>query len=256
MIIRKYQTITFAALIIFIACAAKIQAQNLEGTVRYLCTSNWSKMMLHVDYMSKLQRDRNMYVWGTRSEWKNYTMLHFNPTASKYEESDEEIEPGDQNWSNRKQVFFMTRDFANNSIYEGITLLGKTYLIQDSLQPPAWKILNDMKEVAGHICMNASLNDAIRMQTTEVWFALDIPIPTGPDRFYGLPGMILEVNINDGAMVMTADKIDLKKLTTEMDLPLKIKGKKIDMDEYNKLFYSQVKERKANEEPWFWGLRY
>lgn len=236
--------------------AYNVKAQSNEGTIRYLCTSNWSKMMMHVDYISKIQRDRNMYMWGSRSEWKYYTILHFNATTTKYEASEEEAEPGSEGWSNRKEVFFMKRDFTTNTLYDGMTLLGKTYLIHDTIQPPAWKILNDMKEVAGHICMNASITDTIRMQTTEVWFALDMPISSGPDRFIGLPGMILEVNINDGALVMTADKIDLKKLTNELDVPQKLKGKKINMQEYNTLFYNQVKERKANEEPWFWGLKY
>jgi GLPGLI family protein len=83
-----------------------------------------------------------------------------------------------------------------------------------------------------------------------------MPVSSGPDRFIGLPGMILEVDINNGALVMTADKIDLKPLTTELDVPAKIKGKKIDMAEYQKLIEKQISERKEAEEPWFWGLRY
>jgi hypothetical protein len=36
--------------------------------------------------------------------------------------------------------------------------------------------------------------------------------------------MILEVDVNDGAMVITADKIELRPLTNEMDLPEKSRG--------------------------------
>lgn len=233
-----------------------LKAQNLEGTIRYLRTQNWAKMMLNVDYISKNQRDRMMYMWGTRSEWKSYTLLHFNPTETKYEDSEEEAEPGSENWSNRKETFFMKRNFANNTLYDGITFLGKTYLVHDTIAPPVWKILNDMKEVAGHICMNASLNDTLRKQTTIAWFALDMPIASGPERFIGLPGMILEIDINNGALIMTADKIDLKPLTTELDVPEKIKGKKINAAEYEALVEKQIKERKAAEEPWFWTMRY
>jgi GLPGLI family protein len=233
-----------------------LKAQKLEGTIRYLRTQNWAKMMASVDYISKNQRDRMMYMWGTRSEWKTYTHLHFNATKSKYENSEEEAEPGNEGWSDRKETFFMKRNFANNTLYDGITLLGKTYLIHDSIVPPAWKIMNDMKEVAGHICMNASLNDTLRKQNTVVWFALDMPVSAGPDRFFGLPGIILEVDINNGALIMTADKIDLAPLTTELEVPAKIKGKKITMAEYNGLIEKQIKERKAAEEPWFWGMSY
>jgi len=234
----------------------QLKSQTVEGTIRYLRTQNWAKMMASVDYISKQQRDRMMYIWGNRSEWKTYTLLHFNASQSKYENSEEEAEPGNEGWSNRKETFFMKRNFSENTLFDGITLLGKTYLIHDSIDRPAWKILNDMKEVAGHICMNASLTDTLRKQNIEVWFALDIPVSSGPDRFIGLPGMILEVDVNNGAMIMTADKIDVKPLTTELDVPQKIKGKKINMDEYYRLIEKQIKERKAAEEPWFWGINY
>jgi GLPGLI family protein len=233
-----------------------LKSQTMQGTIRYLRTQNWAKMMASVDYISKQQRDRMMYMWGNRSEWKTYTLLHFNATESKYENSEEEAEAGNEGWSNRKETFFMKRNFKDNTLYDGITFLGKTYLIHDSIVPPKWKILNDMKEVAGHICMNASWTDTLRKQNVFVWFALDMPVSTGPDRFIGLPGIILEVDINNGALIMTADKMDLKPLTTELDTPQKLKGKKINMAEYTRLMEQQMKERRAAEEPWFWGMSY
>jgi GLPGLI family protein len=235
---------------------SSLKAQSMQGTIRYLRTQNWAKMMASVDYISKQQRDRMMYMWGNRSEWKTYTLLHFNATQSKYENSEEQAEAGNEGWSDRKETFFMKRNFKENTLYDGITFLSKTYLIHDSIVPPKWKILNDMKEVAGHICMNASWTDTLRKQNVFVWFALDMPVSTGPDRFIGLPGIILEVDINDGALIMTADKMDMKPLTTELDVPQKLKGKKINMTEYTRLMEQQMKERRAAEEPWFWGMSY
>ncbi|MBK6997486.1 MAG: GLPGLI family protein [Lewinellaceae bacterium] len=89
-----------------------------------------------------------------------------------------------------------------------------------------------------------------------VWFALDIPVSAGPERLCGLPGLILEVDINDGALNLVADKLDLQKLTTEMDVPKKLKGKKVTEAEYLDVIAKHVAEKKKNEEPWFWGLRY
>jgi GLPGLI family protein len=253
---NKIQVSILLVIFLLTLKTVELKAQNAEGTIRYLCTRNWAKMMSTVDYLSKNQRDRMMYMWGNRSEWKTYSHLHFSPTESKYEDSEEEAEPGSEGWSNRKETFFMKRNFQKNTLYDGITMMGKTYLIHDTITPLKWKIMNDLKEVAGHICMNASLNDTMRKQNVIVWFALDMPNNSGPDRFIGLPGMVLEVDINDGAFVMTADKIDLAPLTTELEVPAKIKGKKINMAEYNKLFEKQVAESKANEQPWFWGMRY
>jgi GLPGLI family protein len=253
---KKILVYTIAFVTILSFQTSGLKAQKPEGTIRYLRTQNWAKMMASVDYISKQQRDRSMYMWGTRSEWKAYTLLYFNGNESKYENSEEEAEPGNEGRSNRKETFFMKRNFKDNTLYDGITLMSKTYLIHDSIVPPAWKIMNDMKEVAGHICMNASLYDTLRKQNTIAWFALDMPVSAGPDRYTGLPGIILEVDVNNGALVITADKIDLKPLTTELDIPAKIKGKKINMAEYTELIEKQINERKAAEEPWFWGISY
>lgn len=236
--------------------AAQQSANPTEGHIRYLCTSNWAKMLAGVDYISKQKRDRAMYMWGSRSEWKQYMELYFSPRMSKYEESEEKAEPDMEGWSYRKEAFYMTFNYNEKTLHHVMTLLAKSYILNDTLHTPNWKMLNDMKEVAGHVCMNASCTDTLRKQHVEAWFALDLPVSSGPDRFVGLPGLVLEVNINDGALLMVADKVELKPLTTELEIPKKEKGKKIDLEGYEKIFAKHISERKANEEPWFWGVRY
>jgi GLPGLI family protein len=134
-------------------------------------------------------------------------------------------------------------------------MFGKLYLISDSLKIPDWKILNDIKEVAGHVCMNASLKDTLLNQKIIAWFALDIPVQSGPDNYFGLPGLILEVIINNGAKTMTAEKIDFKTLTTEFDLPKKLKGKQINNTAYNTMIKKFIDEKREAEE-FPWGIRY
>ncbi len=231
-------------------------AQEMEGTIRYLVTHNWTKKMDAVDYISKQSRERNAYIWGTRSEWKVYTTMAFNATQTKYEDSEERAEKDDEGYSWRKDAFTIQRDFTKNTEADVMTMLGKTYLVEDSIQMPNWKILNDMKEVAGHICMNASWEDTLKMQKVVAWFALDMPVSGGPERFCGLPGLILEVDVNNGGMVVSADKIELKKLTTELDAPKKVKGKKITESEYREILRKHFDQKRKDEEPPFWGIRY
>jgi GLPGLI family protein len=231
--------------------------QGTEGTVRYLKTQNWAKMMASLDYMSKQTRERIMYQWGNRSEWKQFCVLHFNTKETKYETSEELAEPDDEGYSWRKNLFFVKRNFEQNTMNEGYEMLGKTYIIEDSLGGFEWKIQNDLKEVAGHICMKAFYEDTLKKQKIVAWFAQDIPSSAGPERFYGLPGLILEVNYNDDALVLTADKIDYKKLTTELNLPKKLKGKKIKEAEYFAILKKHIDEKVKEEQPWFWGdIRY
>lgn len=251
----------FGCLFTLAFCMSKpVLSQNqpplMEGKIRFLRTSNWTKMIAAVDYLSKQSRERATYMWGNRSEWKEFTEMYFTPTKSMYQDSEERAEKDDNGYSWRRDEYCIRRDFQNQSIMDVIQLLGKVYIIQDTLKPQNWKILNDIKEVAGHICMDAIWKDTLKNQTVIAWFAMDLPLSSGPERFCGLPGMILEVDINDGALVITADKIDFRPLEHEMDLPKKLKGKHVHEDDYNRILKKHYDERKADEEPPFWGVRY
>jgi GLPGLI family protein len=246
-----------ALLIVFCGTMIRLQAQQTEGAVRYLTTFDWVKMINQCDYLDKSRKEQAAYMWGNRSEWKLYNNLYFSAARSKYEESEEKAknEGDDDGYAWRKETFFMTRNYEKSTFFDAIEMLGKVYLVTDSLRAPDWKILNDLKEVAGHVCMNASLNDTLMKQKITAWFALDIPVQAGPDRFWGLPGLILEVNINNGAKIMTADKLDFKALTTEFDLPKKLKGKQVNQATYLSVIKKFLDDkRKAEEYPW--GMRY
>lgn len=249
-------TPAIAGLILLLTIPALPQAQELEGTVRYVATHNWVKQMAQLDYISQQQKERMSYMWANDSEWKTYTVLHLTPAKSLYQDSEEKMSADDEGYAWRKSVFHIQRDFANNRLHDILKIEGKTYHIEDTLQAPQWKVLNDIKEVAGHICMNAVWEDTIKRQTVVAWFALDIPSNAGPERFYGLPGLILEVEVNDGALVISADKIEPKKLGAELDLPKKIKGKKVTEAEYRRLLIDYMQEKRRMEQPWNWGLRY
>lgn len=227
-----------------------------EGTIRYLVTHDWTKKMAALDYMSKQRKERVAYMYGNRSEWQNYTLLHFDPNQTKYVDSEERVNADDEGYSWRKETFYTTRNFAQNTFQDAITMQGKTYLIQDSMQCQDWKILNDLKEVSGHLCMNASWEDTLKKQKIIAWFALDIPHSGGPERLCGLPGLILEADVNNGAMVITANRIEAKKLTTEFDPPKKNKGKKVTEAEYNLALKKLIDDFVKEEQPYFWDIRY
>ncbi|HOV12284.1 MAG TPA: GLPGLI family protein [Bacteroidales bacterium] len=233
----------------------KSYGQQEPVKIKYLTTYNWVKMLNACDYLSKESKERTAYMWGNRSEWKMYSILYSSATHSRFEDSEERPDGDDDNYQGRKETFFMIHNFENQTYVHVLEMLGKTYLISDSLKMPDWKIKNDLKEVSGHVCMNAALKDTLRGQKIVAWFALDMPLQAGPDRFYGLPGMILEVDINNGAEVITAEKIEKVSLTNEFELPKKLKAKKISGTEYAailKKFYDD--KRKAEEFPW--GVRY
>ncbi len=259
MISQKLRSLTF----LMFAVVLTTQAQETpdpspvqEGTFRYLVTHNWTKKLNALTYLSKQRKERANYMYSNNAEWSSYSLMHFTPTQTHYVESDEKVNPDDQGYSWRKETFWIRRDFEQGTMHDAITMEGKVYQIQDSIRCQDWKILNDMKEVAGHLCMNASWEDTVKQQKIIAWFALDIPHSGGPERLCGLPGLILEMDVNNGAMVVSANRIESKKLTTELDLPKKIKGKKSTEQEYQKALNKIIQDATKEEQPYFWSIRY
>ena len=242
--------------LLFFLSASLIKAQSIEGTIRYVRTSNWAKQMAATSYISKQQKEKIAYMSGNRSEWKMYTYLYIKDEETKYNDPFESVEHNDDGYSWRKEKYMIFRNYEKNTIRDIIDQSGKTYLVEDSLTTFNWKVLNDMKEVAGRLCMNAMMEDSLREQKIVAWFALDMPLSGGPERFYGLPGLILEIDINDGSLVISADKIDLKPLTNEMDYPKKIKGKKMSEAEFKAMNDKKIAEKRKEEQPWWWEVRY
>lgn len=236
---------------------ARYRAQEIsQGVVTYTHLHNWVKKMAAIDYISKQQKERIAYMWSNDAEWKAIAKLYFTPTQSFYEDSDEKANDDESTYSWKKDIYSIRRDFANNKTLDMIKMSGKVYIIEDSIKAQGWKLMNDLKEVAGHVCMNARWIDTIKHQSIIAWFALDIPISAGPERFCGLPGMILEVDINDGGLIITADKIEVLPVEQMMTLPKKMKGKRISEAAYESLLNDFMKERRKAEEPYFWGVRY
>lgn len=247
------KSIIGSLILIFMASSAFGQT---EGKITYIQTSNWAKMMAGIDYISAAQRDRNMYMFGNRSGWKQYKILNYTRELSKYENSDENAQTEMMGWSRKKELFFIENNYKENSTYIVMNISGKQYIISDSTQNYKWKIGNNLKEIVGHICMNATTYDSLRKQSIEAWFALDLPVSSGPDRFGGLPGMILEVDINKSAMNYTAEKIEDIDISTAFIKPKKIKGKKINLVQLNEIYIKSIEEKTKMEQPWFWEIPY
>jgi GLPGLI family protein len=70
-----------------------------------------------------------------------------------------------------------------------------------------------------------------------------IPVSTGPDDFFGLPGLILHVDINEGERLITAQGIDLKTLD-ENEIVRPTEGKKISSDDFAELRDKKMEEMK------------
>lgn len=78
-----------------------------------------------------------------------------------------------------------------------------------------WKITPDQKIIGEYRSTKAIVK--FRGREYEAWFSEEIPINAGPWKFFGLPGLILEVVSTDGAVSIRLSeikKIDVSKFPT------------------------------------------
>ena len=90
-------------------------------------------------------------------------------------------------------------------VYKGLPAEGKlTYLYtnlckfkyEEPISKMKWKMLGKDSVIAGYPCQLAESN--FRGRTWKAWFTLDIPIPNGPWKLGGLPGLILKATDHTG----------------------------------------------------------
>ena len=90
----------------------------------------------------------------------------------------------------------VTKDFSKNT-YKFNNVLGVNYYVfSESLPDLQWKLETDEKQVLGYKCQKATAHFSGRDYIA--WFTSAIPIPDGPYKFSGLPGLILEITDTKG----------------------------------------------------------
>ncbi len=242
-------------LLLLILISLTARAQQTEGVVSYERVSYWSKVYARLSYLSQEEKDRIQNTWKNDDSNKQKMKLTFTADQSQYTYGEEQgqSENGDYSW--RQDDYIINRDFAKEHTTDIIEMLGKTYIVDDSLRVPVWKIGDQIKDVAGHVCMKATTYDSVRSQQIMAWFAQDIPVSAGPERYTGLPGLILELDINNGDVVIEAKKVEFKAVAVELKLP-KVKGKRIKESDYTTLITTHIAQSiKAHRNP-FWSIRY
>lgn len=232
-----------------------LSGQNNAGIVHFERKTRWVKIMERLPFLSQEEKDRARLTWGNEEEYTQKYILEFSPKESTYK-INEEADGEDDGWSWRKSDFLLRRDFVNMKQKDWIEMLGKTYLVEDDIKYPKWKILNEIKEVAGYVCMKAETRDTIKNQVIHAWFTDAIASQAGPETYGGLPGMILELDINDTDVRVIATKVELKEMHDPLTVPKKMKGKIITRDQFNKLIKDHIAEStKAKRNP-YWSVRY
>jgi GLPGLI family protein len=133
------------------------------------------------------------------------------------------------------------KDYKNNLLYSNERRYFDCY-VKEPLPAIEWKLTGDRKEILGYNCNEASGHFRGREYTA--WFTTELPFKAAPWKFYGLPGVMLEVKSKDNFVSMEA--IELK--VTDGKYPQNpLEGKEfMTWDDYAVLFAKRVKKNQEN----------
>jgi GLPGLI family protein len=193
-------------------------------------------------------------------ERKDKFELSFSNNQSLWEsvpDMEENNEPaGGEGNGNRMMMRFGGADdltyhnFETGKQVQQRELNAKNYIVEDSILKLNWKFTVETKSILGHTVQkarterygmrsimsmeNGEMKRQVQPDTTDItaWVAMDIPVPAGPEFQGQLPGLILELEINNGRTVYKALEISAKVNASSIKEPKG--GKRISVAEFNK----------------------
>lgn len=240
------------------------KAQDFQGKAEYFSKRIMKKKTEKVETKSKEPLDpelqKEIEIAIKKATEKQY-VLTFNKTECLYEEEQKLEEPKPSSgtsfsitFSGGGKKYLNTKD--KNSIVED-EIFGKEFLIVEPLVQPEWKLIDETKKIGDYNCFKAELVIPVsekqkkeyeeflkkeekkpalfKMEKPEdkvitAWYTPEIPVNFGPDNYWGLPGLILEVS--EEKLIILCSKVVLSnKEKTKIKAPNtgeKVSQKKFD----------------------------
>ena len=270
---------TFKHTIIFtlIICSTFIFAQDFQGKAYYMSKTSPDMDSWGGQQMSEAQKKQ--IAERMRSMFEKTYILTFDKEASIFKEEEALEAPGQKGFGMWGSSFSAGPQYKNVKTQQFIQdqeFFGRQFLITDSLQKLEWKLGSETKQIGQYLCMKATavktvdefdwrsmrkkdrkkenkttqkddakssaVSDEIEVpKTIEViaWYTPQIPVNQGPGEFWGLPGLILEVNADQTTILCN-------KITLNPQEKIKIqapeKGKVISRADYNATVKQKMKE--------------
>lgn len=167
------------------------------------------------------------------------------------------------------------KNVKDNMLLQDQEFFGKQFLIKDSLPKLEWKMENETKQIGQYMCFKATavkkvddmdfssmrrrnLDNATEKakdstKTTNImdeievpkeiivtaWYTPQIPVNQGPGEYWGLPGLILEVNADRTTILCS--KIVINPGEKEV-IKAPSKGKEVTKTEYNTIVKEKMQE--------------
>ena len=253
--------------VLLLVCTS-VLSQNFQGKAIYQ-TKTAFDLKLDSSRVSTEQQERIQQ--RMKSMFEKVYVLDFNASESIYKEEEQLEQPGQQGGRMRFGGFGAGKNFKNTkskTYTKEQDLMGKIFLIKDSLEMFNWEFKDESKIIGQHLCFKATAKrmvpnvesfsfgrgnrnnnesetekDPLKEIEVVAWYTPDIPVSHGPDDFWGLPGLILEVSADKTQMVCTKIVINPKD---KFEIKEPKKGQKVTQEEYDEISAKKIKEMREN----------
>ena len=244
----------------FMGMIATATAQGLSGRVNYKTSASFKFSMdsttmapeviadLQKQLKKQMEREYTLAFTQVESNWKQVESLGSGPATASAGGAQIVIQTGNENR-------LLYKNIGEQSFIEEEDLMGKPFLVQDSLRAYDWELTGNTKKIGEYEVQEAkysrivdSKRFSMGMEEMEVskdtinvtaWFAPQIPVSHGPADFWGLPGLILELQ-NEG-MTYIAERIVLNP-SEPVEIEVPKKGEKIGREAYRALADEKMKD--------------
>lgn len=255
-------------------------AQNISGQAFY--ESKTAVDMDEINIGREISEEmKNMIAEQMRSVLEKTYILTFNKDESIYKEEEKlESNPmmgGFQMMTGSFMPGPQYKNLSTKQIIEEKEFFGKEFLIVDTIPQLDWKLGKESKQIGEYTVFKATAIkkiDASELQMARpkkgieeksdeelveedpmdlieipeevevtAWFTPQIPVQNGPGEFGGLPGLIMELNMDRTTILCSKIVLNTKK-ADKIEPPKK--GKKVSREEYTKITTEKIQEMQEN----------
>ncbi|RSC95796.1 MULTISPECIES: GLPGLI family protein [Tenacibaculum] len=246
--------------------SASMFSQNFQGKATY---KTHRKIDLKIDNDKKgkgapnAEMQKKIQAQIMKQFQQTYT-LNFDQSTSSYKQNKKLSSPQVQ--TGGMQIQIMGNGGGTDVLYKNIKdkryvnkteISGKRFLIKDKLENYDWKMTGETKNIGNYTCYKAtktrketrtsmSMTDGETEEKKEevtietvAWYTPEIPISNGPEQFWGLPGLILEVQ--DGKQTIACTEIVLNP-SEKIEIKEPTKGKKVTQKEFDTVMDKHTKD--------------
>ena len=251
------------------------EVQEFQGQAVYFSKStmdlgSWGARM------SEAQKKQVQARLKNRLE-KTY-VLSFNKEESVFNEEDklDAMSGATDSWGQNFTQGEQYKNIKENALVQSQEFYGKQFLVKDQLQAIDWKMDTESKQIGQYMCFKATASiptseltwysfswgdlrpatpkvsdttnvevkePEVKMTEVEAWYTPQIPVGHGPNEFWGLPGLILEVSAGNTTLLCSKIVMNPKE---KIKIEAPDKGKAITKSAYKETITEKMQEMRNN----------